>query len=243
VIDVLQFFTRFPIRHNPGFTPERFQRNLWFLPLLGLVVGGIQMLAFNLVGPYLPLRMTVLIMLILEQVITGGLHLDGLADTADGLFSGRRGDQALAIMKTGGIGPLGAFTLFAVVFLQVEGIAALAGGGVWLVLGVLSRTAVLALGYRGRGIEGGLGELITGKVSTANLLAGTALSYGTLCFFLGPVASLWVLLGLVPFIRGYRWLSGSLLGGLSGDQYGFVLEGVKVLTLLFLLIGRGLGGL
>ncbi len=243
MIDVLQFFTRFPIRHNPGFTPERFQRNLWFLPLLGLFIGGIQMLGFNLTSPYLPLRMAVLIMLILEQVITGGLHLDGLADTADGLFSGRRGDQALAIMKTGGLGPLGAFTLFTVVYLQVEGIAALAGGGVWLVLGVLSRTAVLALGYRARGIEGGLGELITGRVSWVNLLAGVALSYGTLYFFLGPLESLWVLLGLAPFIWGYRRLAGGLLGGLSGDQYGFVLEGVKVLTLLYLLIGQGLGGM
>ncbi|OPL08101.1 MAG: hypothetical protein AVO33_02080 [delta proteobacterium ML8_F1] len=236
MLDILQFFTRFPIKDNPHYSPERFARALWLVPLLGGLIGGLQMIGFTLLKESVPVKINILLMLVLEQGITGGLHLDGLADTADGLFSGRRGEAARAIMKTGGSGPLGVFTLLVAVLVQLEGIAALAGGGIWLILGVLSRWSILVLGWQARGKPEGLGGMITGRISHGSLLVGTGLSAFVLCVFVSPLRALAVLGGLVVFIAGYRLVSKRILGGLSGDQYGFVVEMSKALVLLGLLV-------
>ena len=72
----------------------------------------------------------------LLAVATGGLHLDGLADTADGLGSRRPADQALEIMRRPDAGPLGVATLVLVLLVQVSALASLPrragrGGGRW----------------------------------------------------------------------------------------------------------------
>ena len=83
----------------------------------------------------------------LIALATGGLHLDGLADTADGLGSRRPADQALEIMRRSDAGPLGVATLVLVLLVQVSALASLPGGwagAAGLVLAaVTSRVAVV----------------------------------------------------------------------------------------------------
>ncbi|MET8945558.1 adenosylcobinamide-GDP ribazoletransferase, partial [Streptomyces sp. NPDC004542] len=100
-------------------------------PLAGLVVGvcaaalGVPLLLLG-AGPLLAAVATVAV----PAALTRGLHLDGLADTADGLGSGKPAEDALRIMKQSDIGPFGVLTLVLVLLAQVAALAQ-AYGGSW----------------------------------------------------------------------------------------------------------------
>jgi adenosylcobinamide-GDP ribazoletransferase len=102
--------------------------------------------------------------------VTGGLHLDGLADTVDGLAAARAGrDRALEVMRRGDAGPLGAAALVLVLLLQAAALArALPGTGVVAVLvaAAAGRTALPVLCARGvpAARPGGLGAAVAGSV-------------------------------------------------------------------------------
>ncbi|MGW2239040.1 adenosylcobinamide-GDP ribazoletransferase, partial [Streptomyces sp. NPDC001759] len=100
-------------------------------PVAGLVVGGCAALAGLLLlvlgaGALL----TAVASAAVPAVLTRGLHLDGLADTADGLGSGKPAEEALRIMKQSDIGPFGVVTLVFVLLAQVAALAQ-AYGGSW----------------------------------------------------------------------------------------------------------------
>ncbi len=96
----------------------------WF-PVVGLFLGGLLFLGNLLVHDVLPRQITSLLSVLFLAVITGGLHLDGLADTADGLFSHRSREEALRIMKTSDIGAMGAMALFFFLGMKWAAIASL----------------------------------------------------------------------------------------------------------------------
>ncbi|MGW0482504.1 adenosylcobinamide-GDP ribazoletransferase [Nonomuraea sp. NPDC003214] len=99
------------------------RRAMALAPLVGLALGVVASLALLLPGPPL---MGAALALGLLAVLTRGLHLDGLADLADGLGSGRPASQALDIMKKSDIGPFGVVTLVFTLLIQA---AALSGAG------------------------------------------------------------------------------------------------------------------
>ncbi|TMR09208.1 adenosylcobinamide-GDP ribazoletransferase, partial [Nonomuraea zeae] len=92
-------------------------------PAVGLVLGAVCGLPLLLPAPPL---LDAALALGLLAVLTRGLHLDGLADLADGLGSGKPADQALDIMKKSDIGPFGVMSLVFTLLVQVT---ALAGAG------------------------------------------------------------------------------------------------------------------
>jgi adenosylcobinamide-GDP ribazoletransferase len=107
--------------------------------------------------------------------LTRGLHLDGLADVADGLGSRRPPDEARAIMRRSDVGPFGVATVLIALLLQVAAIqvamaASTGTGGVALVAGaVVSRTAVAVACRRGvPAASNGLGSQVVGTVSKAS---------------------------------------------------------------------------
>ncbi|WP_225684742.1 adenosylcobinamide-GDP ribazoletransferase, partial [Streptomyces pseudogriseolus] len=100
-------------------------------PVVGLVVGVVAAatgLVLLLLGAGPPLAAVASVAV--PAALTRGLHLDGLADTADGLGSGRPAEDALRIMKQSDVGPFGVLTLVLVLFAQVAALAQ-AYGGSW----------------------------------------------------------------------------------------------------------------
>lgn len=145
-------------------------------PAVGLVLGAVACLPLLLPGP--PLLGAVLSVGVLA-VLTRGLHLDGLADLADGLGSGKPAGQALDIMKKSDIGPFGVITLVITLFAQV---AALAAAGPYALV-TACVTGRLALVWACRpGVPaarpGGLGSTVAGTVrpATASLVTAAALA-------------------------------------------------------------------
>jgi adenosylcobinamide-GDP ribazoletransferase len=161
---------------------------------------------------------------------TRALHLDGLADTVDGLGSGRAGAQALEIMRRGDIGPMGVVALVVVLGLQAAAADALLGAGSWLELGLSicgSRLALLVACSRGvrAARPDGLGAAVAGTVPRLSAAIGWLVFAVVLClvarpWWLGAAAAA---IGAVTVI----WLTAYAvrrLGGITGDVLGAAIE-------------------
>src|SRR5215469_5256645 len=108
----LAFYTRLPIPHHPGIAGEDLAHASWAAPVAGAVVGAVGALAYGLahaagLGPLPAAGLTLLATL----VLTGALHEDGLADTADAFGAAALPEDRLAIMRDSRIGTFGACAL------------------------------------------------------------------------------------------------------------------------------------
>jgi adenosylcobinamide-GDP ribazoletransferase len=178
----------------------------------------------------------------LIALLTGGLHLDGLADTADGLGSRRAPADALAIMRRSDVGPMGVAALVLVLLVQVTALAAVSrvslAAGSLVLAEVTGRVAVVVATGSPAARPGGFGALVAGRTSRrartltvvllgcAIAVAGLA-SDGTGLAVRGLVAALIGLLagGLLQLVARRR------LGGLTGDVFGAIVE-VSAATVL-----------
>ena len=185
-------------------------------------------------------------------LLTRGLHLDGLADTADGLGSGRRGPDALAVMRRSDVGPMGVVTLVLVLAVQVAAltVSATAHHGTLAVV-VAVATGRLALVWATvRGVPAartdGLGAAVAGVVPlwaavawTLVLAAGAAAlawvddDRSTALVVLAPVA---VLAGAAAAGLLLRRAVGRF-GGITGDVLGACVEMATAAALLVLAAG------
>ncbi|WP_239319300.1 adenosylcobinamide-GDP ribazoletransferase [Planomonospora parontospora] len=172
----------FPVR--PGTVDRRAGgRAMALAPLVGALLGGVAavVLSAALWLGVSPLLASVLAVGTLA-LLTRALHLDGLADLADGLGSGRPAEQALDIMKRSDIGPFGVVTLVLVLGVQVAALAEASAAGYGPVALVAACvTGRLAITWACReGVPaarpGGLGATVAGTVRRGPALAATALS-------------------------------------------------------------------
>ncbi|KAB8192705.1 adenosylcobinamide-GDP ribazoletransferase [Nonomuraea phyllanthi] len=212
-------------------------RAMALAPAVGLVLGLVAGLPLLLPGP--PLLGAALAVGALA-VLTRGLHLDGLADLADGLGSGKPAAEALDIMKKSDIGPFGVMTLVLTLLVQV---VALAGAG-FAALVTACVAGRLALTWACRaGVPaarpGGLGAMVAGTVrgplpwlvTALALLAGIAVGAatartppGAAVLPLGLLAGLGAALLLLRHAR-------RRLGGITGDVLGALVEAATATSL------------
>lgn len=130
----LQFLTIVPLPGgvNPG---ERvLGGSLPFFPVVGLLIGAAVALMDRGLGFLFPVGVTSVFAVILLIAVSGGLHTDGLADTADGFFSSRPRERILEIMRDSRTGPMGVAAIVCVVALKIALIASVSGPWRWWVL-------------------------------------------------------------------------------------------------------------
>jgi adenosylcobinamide-GDP ribazoletransferase len=214
-------------------------------PLVGLVLGGLAA-GVGAAGTHLvsPLAGAVLAVALLAA-LTRGLHLDGLADTADGLGPLRGRERALQVMRQGDVGPFGVVTLVLTLLLQVAtGAALLAADGGWLAVWTAVLVARLAMARTGLpGVptaEGSsLGRAVAGTVSLpwlAGWLVAGAAAVGAAGWSVGGPDAAWHL--LVAALAGLlaaelvRARASARLGGVNGDVMGALGEGAATVVLL-----------
>ncbi|MFF0225615.1 adenosylcobinamide-GDP ribazoletransferase [Streptomyces sp. NPDC004629] len=236
-------------------------------PLVGLVVGGCAAgagLLLLLLGAGPPLAAVASVAV--PAVLTRGLHLDGLADTADGLGSGKPAEDALRIMKQSDIGPFGVVTLLLVVPAQLAALAQ-AYGDSWArgaLAAVVSATAArLALTAAARaGVPAarpeGLGAAVAGVVPAGGAVAAgvavvaavgaggavvAAAGAGGAVF--GAYDGVRAALGVVVAVGVAEVLLRHCVrrfGGVTGDVFGAVAETAATTALVLLTLGAPLGG-
>ncbi len=228
----LQFLSSLPVR-LPGMpSPQASGRSLLFYPAVGLLFGVLLWAASALLAGT-PVLLHAALLLALWVVLSGGLHLDGLADSADAWLGGF-GDRerTLLIMKDPRSGPMAVVTLVLVLLLKFCALLALLEQGqqAALVLApVLARAAMLGL-FMGTPYvrAGGLGQALADHLprrAGARLLAGVALVSLAFC---GVWVSLLVLAGFIALRRQMI----KRLGGTTGDTAGAMLELLELLVLL-----------
>lgn len=169
-------------------------------------------------------------------LLTRGLHLDGLADLADGLGSGRPAGQALEIMRRSDIGPFGVVTLLLTLLVQVTALAqaqALGRGAPAAGAAVVAGRLALTWGCR-RGVpaarRSGLGALVAGTVHPAAAAALTVAALAGAAAF-GWIFAAAVAAGLAASVALAR-LAVRRLGGITGDVLGALAETATAVSLL-----------
>ena len=231
----LQFLSSLPVS-LPGMPePRQMGRSLLFYPAVGLLFGLLLWAASALLqGAAAPLQAALL--LALWVLLSGALHLDGLADSADAWLGGF-GDRerTLQIMKDPRSGPIAVVTLVLVLLLKFCALWVLVehGAGAWLVLApVVGRAARLGL-FRGSPSGRGVG---LGWARAAPLpwrAAGwVLLACATAGVLLGGWLALWVLLATVVVFVGLRRQMLRRLGGTTGDTAGALLELLELTVVL-----------
>ena len=203
---------------------------------MGLIIGGLlagfDWAAKELWPPYLVGILDTGFLII----VTRGLHLDGLADTADGLGSCAPTEKALEIMKDSRTGALGVITLILVLMLKAGALTSISQKGAWQLLILapcLSRWGlnVLSSASSYARLEGGLGEAFVGRKNwyTLGLAGPTALAAGWALGELRGVAAVMIVTIWSLFIA--MWFR-KRLGGVTGDVLGGHVELTEALLLL-----------
>lgn len=230
----LQFLSSLPVT-LPGMpTPEQNGRSLLFYPLVGLLFGVLLWALDSLLHGTQPLLHAALL-LTAWVVLSGGLHLDGLADSADAWLGGF-GDRerTLTIMKDPRSGPIAVVTLVLVLLLKFCALLALveAGQGALLILApVIGRAAMLALFLDTPYVRpGGLGQALKDHLPRHTALWVLAIS-ALGCLLLGGWLPL--LVATLAFFALRRSMLRRL-GGTTGDTAGALLELLELAVVLTL---------
>ncbi|MBC2692012.1 adenosylcobinamide-GDP ribazoletransferase [Pseudomonas kielensis] len=233
----LQFLSSLPIR-LPGMpSPQELGRSLLFYPLVGLLFGGL-LWGLNALLSGAPAMLHAAILLTVWVVLSGGLHLDGLADSADAWLGGF-GDRerTLTIMKDPRSGPIAVVTLVLVLLLKFAALLALIEhqATVALILApLLGRTALLGLFLTTPYVRaGGLGQALADHLPRRigqRVLLLSALACVLMAGWSGVIA----LVAAAGVFAGVRHLMMRRLGGTTGDTAGALLELLEVAVLMAL---------
>jgi adenosylcobinamide-GDP ribazoletransferase len=238
----LQFLTVLPLPRSLDVGERALGQSVWFFTLVGLGIGAAIAGIDHLWAGYVPPLPAAVLVTILLLMASGGLHIDGLADTADGFFSSRPRERVLEIMKDSRSGPMAVAAVVCVVLLKASVIASLPMGN-WLRVAALvlmpaaGRTSLVlqmnVLPYARA--QGGLGSvfvkhrsLIHAQWSIVVLLAAGWLTLGWLGVMASSAA---VLLALLFALHCYR-----KIGGFTGDTLGAGCELTEIVPGLALLV-------
>lgn len=242
----LQFLTRIPINTDLKATEEDFAKGVVYFPVVGLIIGAFNMAVLTAASYMLGGIFPVICCLLGATAITGGLHVDGLADTCDGIFSSRSRDRMLEIMRDSRIGTNGTIAIVFDYLMKLALLAMLTGKGLYLAVllsPVAAKTLVVLLmktsvyARSGPGLGGLYLEKQTTGATAAAVVIGLVMIYG--------FSGLWGIAAfagcaLICFL--YRSFIYSKLQGMTGDTLGAANELLEIAFILItaVLAGRGI---
>jgi adenosylcobinamide-GDP ribazoletransferase len=236
VATALAFSTSLPLR-RPAPADGNLAQAVWALPIAGLAVGVVGSVVYALVHRLgLPAWPAAALALAATVVVTGALHEDGLADTADGFGGGQAREQKLAIMRDSRIGTYGVCALALALLLRASAVAMIAAPGAVAAALIASHTAgraavPLLMLFVGPARLDGL-AYAAGRPAPAGAAAAAAIGLVVLFAGLGFVHALAaaVLVAIVLALTGA--LSLRQIGGQTGDVLGALEQFGEIVILL-----------
>jgi adenosylcobinamide-GDP ribazoletransferase len=228
VLVATAFLTRLPVRIEATAADVRVATR-WF-PLVGATLGvTAAVLSLALARANVPALLAATLLTACGAWVTGAMHLDGLADMADGFGGGRSKDDVLRIMRDPRVGSFGAVALIVVIGLKIAALATLierqVGAGALIVAPTLSRWSVAALGawLPYARAEGGLGEAATNQDGVSGLVVATSIAIAVSAGAAGTEAlALWV--SMVTVVVAIGRSTARRIGGITGDVFGASVE-------------------
>jgi adenosylcobinamide-GDP ribazoletransferase len=242
----LALFTVLPVGDVGPLTRGRAAAALRWFPLVGAGLGaaaGLPLAAVQTWAPHATLLGAVLAVALLA-LLTRGLHLDGLADTADGLASRAPQERALEMMRRSDIGPFGVLAIVLAVLVDVAALAALSGS-TWrpvAALAVAAATGRLAVLHAAHvwvppARESGFGAYVARTVSTPVAVFESVVVFGfgaglALAVHASPAGWLVAQAAALLVAAGVCWHAKRRLGGVTGDVFGALVEIGTALTVI-----------
>ena len=234
---MIQFLTRIPIQVELDVDEKDFLEGVIYFPLVGLII-GMFVLSFYHLGFWLGGSLVAAVMAVaIEVFITGGLHLDGLGDTFDGIYSNRSKDRILEIMKDSRLGTNAALAIFITLLLKVAFISSIYpphAAVVLLLMPVFSKfSLVFASRYGKYARPNGMGNLYIGKVTNRQLQIAGAITLGF--SLINPWAMPFLLISCLFSLLYIRHITGKI-DGITGDTLGALCELTELVYLFYFLI-------
>lgn len=224
----LRFLTVFPLPSSLGLNEKDLEQCPACFPLVGLLLGALAALLDHGLQLLLPSLAVSLMVVIVLLIMSGGLHLDGLADTADAFFSSRPAGRMLEIMKDSRTGPMGAAAVACTIGLKTVLLASVTGSmrpGIVLLMPLSGRCAMLAmlslLPYVRS--EGGLCSIFLRKRSPLHAVWAVLILLGTGFLVLGRSG---LAVGAAVCCASLLLAAYTLrkIGGMTGDTLGAASE-------------------
>ncbi|MEA1989456.1 MAG: adenosylcobinamide-GDP ribazoletransferase [Pseudomonadota bacterium] len=235
----LQFMTRLPTPQFETVSAQDMGRSIQYFPIVGLIV-GLALLATAQLHMLLPTEIVAALVLVIWAWITGALHLDGLADTADGWLGGvANHKRALEIMKDSRIGTGGGVALGLILLLKWLALIYVIEAELWLWLlfiPLIARVAAIGLMPFTQyvSLQGLAEEMVL------NLNRWGVYLWLTLVVIVMTYYAWLVLLWLIVVWFWMRWLMIRITGGMTGDTAGAMTEVMEVAIMLGLIASLGL---
>lgn len=243
-ISILQFVTRIPINIDVGFDDE-FHKTITYFPLVGFVLGILLFIIGTVSNILFDPFITSILVTLGSVILTGGLHIDGLGDTFDAIYSYRDKEKMLEIMKDSRLGTNSLLAIVFLILLKIGFIYSLINNNLmWTVIfmPVIGRLGVIRLTYKTvTPREKGMGNLFIGKATTSMFLTAILYTMALIIlvakFVFKSSMTLPILASIIVVILFNQLFKNHIykkIDGVTGDILGCSIELGEVIYLLYI---------
>ena len=235
----LQFLTRIPVKIKVEIQAQDYSRSMIYFPLVGLVLGLSQVLIFKAAMVFFPKAVAEILVITAYIFLSGAIHIDGLADTIDGLYGGRGNrEKTLEIMKDSSVGAMGALAISLDVilrFILLDSLPILKIPMALIAMAVLGRWAqVLFTLNSSTAKPDSAGGYFSSSLKPPMFIWASAIMLLINIFVLKPLSLLYILV----FVSSVVWLVKNyikrIIGGITGDTIGAANEITEISILLWM---------
>lgn len=245
LLTALRFLTVIPVSWRAESDGELFQKCIYFFPVIGVLIGCGAFLLGKIAVVLFSGAVSSVLLIIYLSSISGFLHLDGLADSGDGLFSARPKERSLEIMKDSRIGAMGVVLLVFVLLGKFAALSSISTGMLplaVLILPLCGRCAILLTMamYPYARAEGGIGGLFYSNRSRL------AASIGCTCLVViclvttSLLTTVYIVFALCLTVFCFGSFCKTKIGGVTGDTLGAVCELTETVVAISLTIPMGI---
>lgn len=236
LITAFVFLTRFPMPKLEEISPQDSGRALAMFPWVGLVIGGMIALVALLLSSLFPPSIVAALTLIIWVLCSGGLHIDGLADSADGWLSGASGERLLSIMKDPHCGSAGVMMVALLLIAKFSALSYLVEQHFFwplIIAPLIGRAAPLGLFLTTPTVNpSGLAQYFIEHASLKALKISILASLVVCAIVLNGQLGLFCIAVSAVVIAALRQLMLSRLGGHTGDTLGATIEVTELCVLI-----------
>lgn len=232
----LGFLTIYPLRASDTWTPETLGSSMVHYPLVGLFIGIAAWILYVLLSTLFPHAVAVVLLLGSLAVITGGLHLDGFADTVDGLSGGYSREETMSIFKDPHVGTMAVTAVALMLMLKYTSLNVLHHEAMLpslVLMTTLGRSSMVQLAWFSpyARASGGIGEPFVRGIRQEHFVTAVLLTTG-IAFMFGGIRGLMIWCLVVLATHGYRMYFRRRLNGITGDVLGATNEINEALVLV-----------
>ena len=238
----LQFLTSIPLPLKREPTPEELGRSAPYFPLVGLIIGLILAGLSWLLHLILPPTLVNALIVVALVIITGALHLDGFADTCDGIAGHKEVEDRWRVMRdsrAGAFGIVGIVLLLLVKYVSLSSIPETLMMATLLFMPMVSRWAVVyAIFVYPYARPSGMGRLFKQGTRWPRFMVATIITV-VVAVVLIPIfrlSGVMVILGVWVITAIFAAYLKSKFSGLTGDTYGAINEVTEVSTLILIVL-------